>query len=199
MSTRVARTQGSPTAAPARRHARLRGAPVGVAAAVIAVATLVAIVIWGPWPGGAATGETRLAVVDHRTGNVVHERAVTVGETFELRHTHSVTRRPVTETFSVLDEDTIGLEELVFDEYGPNLPAGAEHVGQHATFETDGDTVRVRHHGKAIGTLPVVVGSEQVDHVVVFADGERLRLLDVATRGSRVEVMAATTSGGSQR
>jgi hypothetical protein len=198
VSTRVAPTQGpSHPTAPAGRRLRSRGASIGAIAAV-GIAAVALIAIWQPWGDGA---EARwLTVTDHRVGEVVYEREMRVGETFALEHTHSVTRRPVTETFSILEADEIGLEELVFDDYGPNLPAGPEHVGPHATFETNGREVRIRHHGHPIGTLPLVVGGEHVDHAVVFEDGQRLRLLDVTRRGSRVELaVAATTSGGSQR
>lgn len=188
MSERVAVAEGPlDMAAPGRRRTRWRGAPVRAVTAVLAVAAL-AVTAWLAAPAPAADGTSTLAVVDHGTGSVVFERDMEVGETFELRHTHSVTRREVVETFSVADETTLAIEELVFDAHGPNLPAGPEHVGPHVTYETDGDVVRVRHHTQPIGTLPLMVGSAAVDHTVIFADGERLRLLDVVRRGSRVEL-----------
>jgi hypothetical protein len=156
--------------------------------AIIVVTALAVGVGTVVWAGTTGAPETSLTLVDHDTGDVVFERRVEVGETFELRHTHSVTRREVVETFSVLDVATLAIEELLFDEHGPNLPAGPQHVGEHATYETDGELVRVRHHGHAIGTLPLMVGSESVDHTVIFEDGSRLRLLDEVRRGSRVEL-----------
>ena len=159
---------------------------------VITLAFGVGSLVWG---GAGGAHATTLGVVDHDTGEVVYERQVEVGETFELRHTHSVTRREVVETFSVLDQTTLAIEELLFDEHGPNLPAGPQHVGEHATYETDGDLVRVRHHGHPIGTLPLMIGSEDVDHTVVFEDGARLRLLDEVRRGSRVELLLEGDDG----
>lgn len=189
MSQSNAVAEGPPeAAAPGRRRARWRGAPVRAVAAVLAVAALAATA-WLAGSAPATDGTTMLAVVDHGSDAVVFERDLEVGEAFELRHTHSVTRREVVETFSVADETTLALEELVFDAHGPNLPAGPEHVGPHVTYETEGGVVRVRHHSHPIGTLPLMVGSAEVDHTVVFADGERLRLLDVVRRGSRVELL----------
>jgi hypothetical protein len=157
--------------------------------ALVAVTTLAVGVGAAVWGGATGAHSTNLTLVDHDTGDVVFERRVEVGETFELRHMHSVTRREVVETFSVLDEATLAIEELLFDEHGPNLPAGPQHVGEHATYEIDGDLVRVRHHGQPIGTLPLMIGSESVDHTVIFEDGSRLRLLDEVRRGSRVELL----------
>jgi hypothetical protein len=194
VTTDVAQAGDAPSAVPGRRRPRLRGAPVGVVMAIVAVATLAVVVGTVVWGGATGAQTTVLTLVDHDTGDVVYERQTEVGETFELRHTHSVTRREVVETFSVLDETTLAIEELVFDEHGPNLPAGPQHVGAHATYETDGDLVRVRHHGEPIGTLPLMVGSESVDHTVVFEDGQRLRLLDVVRRGGRVELIAEGAS-----
>lgn len=145
--------------------------------------------------GAAGASTATLGVIDHDTGEVVFQRQMAVGETFELRHMHSVTGREVAETFSVLDEATLAIEELRFDEHGPNLPAGPQHVGEHATYETDGGLVRVRHHGHPIGTLPLMIGSEGVDHTVIFEDGARLRLLDEVRRGSRVELVLEGDDG----
>jgi hypothetical protein len=194
VTTDVAQAGDARSADPGRRRPRLRGAPAGVVMAIVAVATLAVVAGTMVWGGTAGVHTTMLMLVDHDTGDVVYERQAEVGETFELRHNHSVTGRVVVETFAVLDEATLAIEELVFDEHGPNLPAGPEHVGEHATYETDGDLVRVRHHSQPIGTLPLMVGSASVDHTVVFEDGQRLRLLDVVRRGGRVELIAEGAS-----
>ena len=195
MTNDVAQAGDPLSAVPGRRRPRLRGAPARVVMAIIVVITL-ALGVGSLIAGGAEDAHTTgLAVVDHGTGKVVYERRMEVGETFELRHTHSVTGREVVETFSVLDEATLAIEELRFDEHGPNLPAGPQHVGAHATYETDGDLVRVRHHGHPIGTLPLMIGSEGVDHTVIFEDGARLRLLDEVRRGSRVELVLEGDDG----
>lgn len=132
----------------------------------------------------------RFEVRDQRTGEVYYSRPIEVGETFDLEHTHSVTRRLVVETFSVLAADTIAIEEMWFDQKGPNLPTGPEQLGDGETtfiYEYDG-SFRVIHHSYPLGTVPLLVGSESVDHTLTFADGERLRLLDVAERGAAVEL-----------
>lgn len=147
-------------------------------------------------PATGAAETTTFEVVAHGESAVVFARQLEVGATFRLEHTHSVTRRPVVETFSVQDESTLAIEELWFDEPGPNLPAGSEPSGEgHTTFLREDGAFRVLHHGAAIGSLPLMVGGPSVDHTVVFADGERLRLLDVVRRGERVELAV----GGARR
>jgi hypothetical protein len=164
-----------------------RGRPRWLLAAMVAIAVLV-----GSWwfiAEGRVGGQVDpvLQLTDHGRGEVVFERPVDEGELFRLEHAHSVTGRPVIETFSIR-EATIALEELWFDEFGPNLPAGPERIGDRTTtMLRDGGGYRVLHHGHPIGAVPLRVGSEAVDHTVRFADGERLRLLDVAPVGAYVE------------
>jgi hypothetical protein len=135
------------------------------------------------------SGEIRLEIYDHGEDAVVFTRVVGSGESFDLEHTHSVTKRLVVETFSVDETPQILLDELWFDEFGPNLPAGSEQIGDRTTtFIHEDGAYRVLHHSFPIGTVPVRVGSEAVDHVLVFSDGERVRLLDVARAGEYVEL-----------
>jgi hypothetical protein len=144
----------------------------------------------------AGPDRTTFEVFAHGTDDVAFARDLEVGETFRLEHTHSVTRRKVVETFSVQDATTIAIEELWFDEPGPNLPAGAEPLGDGmTTFTQENGAFRVQHHGHPIETLPLMVGGPDVDHVVVFADGQRVRLLDIVRRGERVELTLGRQRG----
>jgi hypothetical protein len=162
-----------------RRYARWPRL-VGVVAA-LAAAALVALTV--------AELAPTLVVRDAATGAVHYRRTVDVGEQFRLEHVHSVTGRRVVETFSVHDRRTVAIEELWFDAHGANLPTGPETIdGWTTSYHTEESGVRVHHHGRPIGTLPLIVGSEQVDHTVVFADGQRVRLLDVAPRWRAVEI-----------
>ena len=118
-----------------------------------------------------------------------YERSVGVGDEFELAHTHSVTKRLVRETFLVADADTIAMEVLWFDTFGANLPTGPERIGEvTTTFETTDDGYRVLHHSRPIGSVPLLVGGPEVDHTLTFADGEQVRLLEVAPARSAVEL-----------
>ena len=164
-----------------RRHRQLAVAATMVIVLVVAGAAL--------WLGGVRGGDLRLVVIDHDSGAVVYTRPVEIGERFVLEHTHSVTRRPIVETFSVADEETIAIEELWFDEFGPNLPAGPEQLGDHAEFLHEDGAFRVLHHGFPIGTVPLRVGSPAVDHVLTFSDDERVRLRDIARSGAWLDLV----------
>lgn len=176
---------------------------------VTALAALLVVAVtvtgWSLWTGpsrsfglpGSAGGDDpraglQLVVVDHGRDEVVYRRPVTAGERFELRHVHSVTRRPVRETFSVAGAEGIAMEQLWFDEFGANLPAGPETIGEVTTsFERTADGFVVDHHGRLLPTVPLRVGGPSVDHVLIFADGQRLRLLTVADRAAHVELRVA--------
>jgi hypothetical protein len=146
--------------------------------------------------GGTSPSAVTFEVWDQRTQQPVHTHEVEIDTTFTLEHTHSVTKRTVRETFSVQEGPLIALEELWFDEPGPNLPSGPEPLGDGmTTFLREGGAFRVLHHGHPIGTVPLLVGSAEVDHVLNFAAGEQVRLLDVADPGTPVELRVRSRVG----
>lgn len=159
-----------------------------------AVTTIVATAAVAAVLASAAPETTTFQVRDG-AGQVLYARPIVVGGTFRLEHTHSVTRRPVVETFSVATPDTIALEELWFDTFGANLPFGPETIeGRTTTFLEVDDGYRVLHHGTPIGVVPLLVGSAEVDHVVEFDDGQRVHLLDIARRWQQVELAVGETA-----
>lgn len=159
-----------------------------VVVALLAATTIGAVMLTFLLLSGGGDGP-RLVIHDLERDELVYARPVEVGERFDLEHVHSVTGRRVVETFSVLDATTVAIEELWFDEHGANLPRGPERIGDSmTTYIEEADGYRVVHDSYAIGSLPLLVGSTGVDHVMIFADGERLRLLDVARAGARIEV-----------
>lgn len=163
-------------------------APRRLVAAAALLAAVTAGVTWLVQSTADGPDELRLEVYDHSTQQTVHTRVVEPGEIVRMRHTHSVTRRPVFETFSVT-ADGVAMEELWFDEFGPNLPAGPEDIGgTRTTFVIENGAFRVLHHGRLLPTVPLRVGSPSVEHVLTFADGTRLRLLDVAAPAAHVEL-----------
>lgn len=206
LHTADAQAPSSSSAAPPRPEAGPGRAPVpagpGRARHTLLIAVLAGVALalgLGGWHATGASGggqATSFEVWDHGRGEVAFARELEVGDRFRLEHTHSVTRRPVVETFSVGDASTIALEELWFDEPGPNLPAGADAVGHAgATFLHEDGAFRVLHHGHPIGSLPLMVGGVGVDHQLVFEDGQRVRLLDVVRRGERVELTVGGPAG----
>ena len=176
---------------PGGAGSRRRGAVVGAmtgAAAILAAWLLVATV-----SGGAAAGPggLRLEIWDTGAGRLLHSREVAAGERFTLRHVHSVTRRPVRETYSATAAG-IAMEELWFDTFGANLPAGPERIGGiTTTFRVEDGGYRVLHHGRLLPTAPLLIGRPSVNHELFFADGDRLRLLELAPPSTPVELRIA--------
>ncbi|QBI19413.1 DUF1850 domain-containing protein [Egibacter rhizosphaerae] len=177
----------APPVNPRPRRRWLFAAGAGLVALSVGVAVL----------GLQASGATTLQIVDRGDDETVHEREVRVGEEFRLEHRHSVTRRMVYETFSVLDRDTVAIEELWFDEFGANLPAGPEEIdGEMTEFIAEDGAYRVVHDSRPLGSLLVVAGSADVDHTIEFADGEEVRFLDLVEPGAHVEVLAGDDVSG---
>jgi hypothetical protein len=138
-----------------------------------------------------------LEVLDHDRGAVAVRHPVAVGDEFELEHTHSVHRRPVVEVFSVDASGQVAMEEMRFDRMGANLPFGEETVeGVRTTFIDDGDTFRVLHHGRPLGTVPMRVGGQDVDHVLRMPGGRVIRFLDHAPRGTFLELRISGATVG---
>ncbi|MFU8840399.1 MAG: DUF1850 domain-containing protein [Nitriliruptoraceae bacterium] len=168
---------------------RLRRWWAGLASVVLL--TAVGVLLWAPGSTHAV-----LELRDGDSGEVLHRRPLEVGERFELHHTHSVTRRPVVETFGVDGTTTLTLEGMVFDHPGPNLPTGPERFGERMTSFTTADGVyRVDHHGYPIGRVTIRVGTPAVDHTLVFQDGSALRFLDLTRAGGAIELEVVERSG----
>ncbi|HWI60858.1 MAG TPA: DUF1850 domain-containing protein [Symbiobacteriaceae bacterium] len=68
-----------------------------------------------------------LTVRPARSGGLLWAAPIRPGDQFSLRWTHTVTRRPVAETYTVEPDGRIRLVQMVFDQFGPNLPSGPEN------------------------------------------------------------------------
>jgi hypothetical protein len=180
-----AATASGTTAATPRPRAPWRARVPWRVLLVGAVVVTLAVALLASWGGG----DTVLVLRDPDTGRELHRRPVAVGERFELRHTHSVTRRPVVETFGVDTTPGLTLEGMVFDHPGPNLPTGPERFGDRLTsFTTIDGVYRVDHHGFPIGRVTIRVGTPSVDHTLAFADGTATRFLDLTRAGGAIEM-----------
>ncbi len=57
---------------------------------------------------------------------LLYQLRMNPNDSFSIHWIHSVTKQPVIETYYVQEELTIGIKEMLFNEHGPNLPAGPE-------------------------------------------------------------------------
>ncbi|WP_238580892.1 DUF1850 domain-containing protein [Streptomonospora alba] len=152
---------------------------------------LLAVGLLGGLAAAAQPGGRRLRFVaaDAGSGRVVLSVPVAAGERVTLRYTHSVSKRPVEEEFSISATGGLLMQEMRFDTFGANLPAGPEHIGSTTTtFLRERDGYRVLHHGRPLGDVQLMVNSSRSGQVLLLPGGERVRLLDVADYGTRVEL-----------
>ncbi|WP_176719894.1 DUF1850 domain-containing protein [Desulfuribacillus alkaliarsenatis] len=132
----------------------------------------------------------QLYIVDGRTKDLLYNRNIEVEETFTLEYIHSVTNRRVFEEYRVYNEQQIEIYEMRFDEFGANLPVGPEQVdGFWTEFIVSDEYYIVRYQNRLFDRIPLQVGIVVADHTIVFADGERLRLRDIITDRSFIEIL----------
>lgn len=105
-------------------------------------------------------------------------------DSFSIHWTHSVTKQPVIETYYVQEELTIGIEEMLFNEHGPNLPAGPEGGTE---WEIKDGMFRVYNYNVSFDKLPVRIGQEVADHTFYFSHHE-VPLRELASPGGFVEI-----------
>jgi hypothetical protein len=106
------------------------------------------------------------------------------GAEFQLQWTHTVTRRPIIETYRVQPDRQLALVQMIFDQYGPNLPAGPEG-GTTWRIERDrwvvtGYQVELAALGFGVGPYghELQVGSRRLD-LLRAAGSDRLLKLSV--------------------
>ncbi len=128
-------------------------------------------------------------IEDGRNGEIYYVRPVSVGEKIILHYTHSVTRRPVEEIYMITDSQTIAITDMYFDEFGANLPVGPETTADETTiFTVEEDYYHVQYPNRTFDAVPLRIGQVIAGHTLIFEDGSRLPLLDVAPGGTFVKM-----------
>ncbi|HYG59318.1 MAG TPA: DUF1850 domain-containing protein [Symbiobacteriaceae bacterium] len=77
------------------------------------------------------------------------------GSALSLTWTHTVTRRPVSETYRVGPSRQLELETMVFDQFGPNLPSEPE---PGTTWQLERDRIIATGYDRRFDTLWIGVG-----------------------------------------
>jgi hypothetical protein len=72
------------------------------------------------------------------------------GTAFTLTWTHTVTRRPIIETYTVEPDRRLCIREMVYDQFGPNLPAGPE---EGTTWRIEGNAAHVTGYNLCLEQL----------------------------------------------
>ncbi|MDK2920441.1 MAG: hypothetical protein PWQ37_3174 [Candidatus Petromonas sp.] len=106
------------------------------------------------------------------------------GEKFDVRWIHSVSRRPVIETYKIEKDLRISIFEMKFDTFSANLPASPDY---NTKWEYHKDYIRVYNYDVLFDAVPVVIGKVVADHTLYFRD-KVIHLKDVYKPGGYVKI-----------
>lgn len=118
------------------------------------------------------------------TEQLVYQQRANVGDFFDIQWIHSVTLQPVVETYRLEAPGKIPIVKMVFDEFGPNLPAHPE-FNQYWIIEDNKFTVM--GYDLIFEKVPVTIGAVIADHTLVY-NGIKTPLKDVYRPGGYVEI-----------
>lgn len=102
-----------------------------------------------------------------RHNEVIVELPVDVGDEFSVRWTHSVSKRPVIETYTITEALQIDTKEMIFDTFSANLPAQPDY---QTKWEYHDDYIRVYNFDRTYDELPVVIGAIVANHKLEYKD-----------------------------
>lgn len=100
---------------------------------------------------------------------VIYQTAVGGENELVLRWKHSVTKQYVTEKFRINGDRGFDVVEMIFNEYGPNLPKGPE---MGTKWEIKDGYFRVYNYNLSFDELPVRIGQVVAEHFIDFRGKE---------------------------
>ncbi len=107
-------------------------------------------------------------------------------EKFSVKWIHSVSLRPVIETYKIEKDLSISIDEMIFDSFSANLPASPDY---DTKWEFHDDYIRVYNYDVIFDAVPVVIGKVVADHTLQFR-GENIHLKDIYKPGGFVKIRA---------
>jgi hypothetical protein len=125
-----------------------------------------------------------LEVRVNETDELVYQQLARIGDTFDIKWIHSVTLQPVVETYQLKAPGKIPIIKMVFDEFGPNLPAHPE-FNQYWIIEDGKYTVL--GYDLVFEKVPVTIGAVIANHTLVY-NGVETPLMDVYRPGGYVQI-----------
>ncbi|MEW9125250.1 MAG: DUF1850 domain-containing protein [Thermotaleaceae bacterium] len=103
---------------------------------------------------------------------------------FSIRWIHSVSNQPVIETYEINKDLSIGIYEMIFNENGPNLPAGPENGTK---WEIKDGYFRVYNYNLIFQKVPIRIGKVVANHTLIYKNKE-LPLEQVSRPGGFVYI-----------
>lgn len=124
------------------------------------------------------------------TEEILYQTVTKPGDRFSVLWIHSVSKQPVIETYEIRDDLRIGIYEMIFDENGPNLPAGPE---QGTKWEIKNGQFRVYNYSLVFDEVPVRIGKVIANHTLIYKD-EKIPLKEIDRPGGFVKIKAVKIS-----
>ncbi len=109
---------------------------------------------------------------------------------FSVHWIHSVSLRPVIETYKIEKNNQISIHEMIFDSFSANLPAQPEYNTKWEYFD---DHIRVTNYDVIFDAVPVVIGKVVADHTLYFKD-KIVPLKDLYKPGGYVKIRVVRMS-----
>jgi hypothetical protein len=125
-----------------------------------------------------------------RYNEVIYQSSVRIDDEVTVKWTHSVSIRPVYETYEINDDLEFDVKEMIFDTYSANLPSQPEGETQ---WEFREDSIRVYNYDLEFKEIPIVIGAIRANHILLFKD-DRIVLKDIYKPGGYVKVRVVKKS-----
>ncbi len=125
-----------------------------------------------------------------RFNEVIYQVPVHVNDDVSVLWTHSVSRRPIVETYTVNDQLKFDIKEMRFDTYSANLPSKPECGTK---WEFHDDYIRVYNYDVEFDEIPIVIGKVVANHILQYNDKEVV-LKDIYKPGGYVKVRVVKES-----
>jgi hypothetical protein len=111
-------------------------------------------------------------------------------EKFSIKWTHSVSLRPVIETYKIEDDLKISIYEMIFDSFSANLPSSPDY---NTIWEFNEDHIRVYNYDIIFDAVPVVIGKVVANHTLYLRDNI-IPLKDIYKPGGFVKIKVVKKS-----
>jgi len=125
-----------------------------------------------------------------RFNDVLLQVPIKPQDKFSVKWTHSVSLRPVIETYKVEKDLNISIYEMIFDTFSANLPASPDY---DTIWEYHDDYIRVYNYDVIFDAVPVVIGKVVANHTL-YVNDRIIPLKDIYKPGGFVKIRAIKKS-----
>ena len=104
-----------------------------------------------------------------RFNEVIYQTVTHIEDDVTVKWIHSVSRRPITETYTINNEMKFDIKEMRFDTYSANLPSEPEN---DTIWEFNDNYIRVYNYDVEFNEIPIVIGKVIANHILQYKNKE---------------------------